>query len=362
MTVRGWREGRWGVPAIPSAHPELVEGWATAPLLPGAPDGFLTGGRPGATLPSPVFIGAARFKIRPVKPAQVIPVRSLVMVMAGAELGAAGDIFGPPGLAKAGGRGIRRRFRLPLPPSGAGGCGAIRLARPRNNVRLPVERPVRRLGQGSAHRNTPGRPLSQGFGANRRSGDCSPIGANQAVRLPAAGDEVNVGGSAYLESFNPLGAPLFLPGKLKNAVDADPGNAGFPFGQPALLGGDETAENAAFPVIDGIIPFVAVFAGRPGFGLGKSVGLVDAAVEGLAPVLRQGFQDGGRAILVGKGLPVGTVPGDRPALRRGCPPPPLRSLKGIGQGRLRLCVGTWLFLPDGVRGLGLLTSINPVAG
>ena len=118
---------------------------------------------------------------------------------------------------------------------------------------------------------------------------------------------------------------LFLPGKLKNAVDADAGDAGFPVGQVSLLGGDETAENAAFPGIDGIIPFVAVFAGRPSFRLAESVGLVDAAVEGLAPVFGQGFQDGGRAIRVGKGLPIGTVPRDGPGgLGRGCPPPPLR--------------------------------------
>ena len=263
--------------------------------------------------------------------------------MAGAELGAAGDIFGAPGLAKAGGGGGGQCFRLPLPPGGVRGHGAVRLVRLSNDVRLPVERPINRLSKSSAHRSKSGRPLSQGFGANPNPGDCSPIGANQAVRLPAAGDGVNVGGSANLESFNPLSPPLFLPGKLKDAVDADPGNAGFPVGQPALLGGDETAENAAFPEIDGVIPLVAVFAGGPGFGLGKGVGLVNAAVEGLAAIFGQGFQDGGRAVGVGKGLPIGTVPGDGPALRRGCPPPPLRSLKGIGQGRLLLCVGTWLF-------------------
>ena len=80
------------------------------------------------------------------------------------------------------------------------------------------------------------------------------------------------------------------------------------------MGGNETAENAAFPGIDGIIPLVAVFAGRPGFSLGKSVGLVNAAVEGLAPVLSQGFQDGRSPVGVGKGLPIGAVPGDRPGL------------------------------------------------
>ena len=108
--------------------------------------------------------------------------------------------------------------------------------------------------------------------------------------------------------------PPFLPRKLKNAVDADPGNAGFPLGQPALLRRDKAPENAAFPGIDGIVPLVAVFPRLPGFGLAKGIGLVNAAVEGLAPVFGQGFQDGGRPILVGKGLPVGTVPGDGPGL------------------------------------------------
>ena len=151
-------------------------------------------------------------------------------------------------------------------------------------------------------------------GSRRICGDVAPIRANQAESLPAAGDGVNVvGGSADLESFNPLNPPLF-PGKLKDAVDADPGNAGFPVGQITLLGGDETAELAAFPEIDGVIPFVAVFAGGPGFGLAESVGLVDAAVKGLAAVFGQGFQNGGRAVVMGKGLPVGTVPGDGPGL------------------------------------------------
>ena len=155
----------------------------------------------------------------------------------------------------------------------------------------------------------------------------APIGANQAARLPATGGVGIAGGVGDIESFNALNPPPFLPGKLKNAVDADPGNAGFPLGQPALLGGDETPELSPFAEIDGVIPLVAVFAGGPGFGLGKGVGLVDAAVKGLAPVFGQGFQDGSRAILVGKGLPVGTFPGDGPALRRGCPSPPIAVIK-----------------------------------
>ena len=135
---------------------------------------------------------------------------------------------------------------------------------------------------------------------------------------------------------------LFLPRKLKDAVDADAGNAGFPLGQPALLGGDKAPELAAFPEIDGVIPFIAVFAGGPGFGLAESIGLVNAAVKGFAPVFGQGFQDGGRPVGVGKGLPVGTVPGYRPG--RGCwIPPPLRKMLLARRWQPLHCVGTWLF-------------------
>ena len=116
--------------------------------------------------------------------------------------------------------------------------------------------------------------------------------------------------AANSNPFNPLNPPLFLPRELKDAVDADPGNAGFSVGQPTLLGSDKAAEIAALSEIDGIIPFIAVFAGGPGFGLGKGIGLVNAAVEGFAAIFGQGFQNGGRAVGVGKGLPIGTVPGD----------------------------------------------------
>ena len=127
--------------------------------------------------------------------------------------------------------------------------------------------------------------------------------------------------SGTLEAFDARYPPLLFLRKLKNAVDADPGNAGFPLGQPTLLGGDETAENAAFPEINGVIPFIAVFAGLPGFGLGKGVGLVDAAVEGFAAIFGQGLEDGGSPVGVGKGLPVGAVPGDAPGLSILIPPP-----------------------------------------
>ena len=177
----------------------------------------------------------------------------------------------------------------------------------------------------------------QGLGVSFVSGR-----GNVCLWADGAADQA-VGRCGKPEAFDTRPPFPFLPGKLKNAVNADPSDAGFPLGQPALLRGDKAAENAAFPGIDGVIPFIAVFPGRPGFGFGKGAGLVNAAIEGFTPVFGQGFQDGGRAVGVGKGLPVGTVPGDGPALRRGCPPPLLRSLKGIGRGRLRFCVGTWQF-------------------
>ena len=132
-----------------------------------------------------------------------------------------------------------------------------------------------------------------------------------------------VGRCGKPEAFDARPPFPFLPGKFKNAVDAYPSNPGFPLGQPALLGGDKAAENAPFSGIDGIVPLVAVFPGLPSFGFAKGVGLVNAAIEGFAAIFGQGFQDGGSAILMGKGLPIGAVPGDGPALRRGCPPPPI---------------------------------------
>ena len=162
----------------------------------------------------------------------------------------------------------------------------------------------------------------QGLGVSFVSGR-----SNIGLRADGAANQA-VGRCGQPEAFDTRPPFLFLPGKLKNAVDADPGNAGFPVGQPTLLGGDKAAENAAFPGIDGIIPLVAVFAGGPGFGLGKGVGLVNAAVEGFAAIFGQGFQDGGGAVGMGKGLPIGAVPGDSTGgLRRGCPPPPIAFIK-----------------------------------
>ncbi len=160
--------------------------------------------------------------------------------------------------------------------------------------------------------------LGKRFDTARCPGIVSPIRANQGAGLSSLPQIGHTGigsniAAADLKSFDPLNPPLF-PGKLKDAVDADPGNAGFPLGQPALLRRDETAELTPFPEIDGVIPLVAVFPGLPGFGFGKGIGLVDAAVEGFAAIFGQGFQNGGRAVGVGKGLPVGTIPGDGPGL------------------------------------------------
>ena len=207
----------------------------------------------------------------------------------------------------------------------------------------PALRPSFRLSQGRPVVPAVGLVAVE-LGTGKDLGRIGVIGrGNVGLRADGAADQA-VGCCGKPEAFDARPPFPFLPGKLKNAVNAYPGNAGFPLGQPALLRRDETAENAAFPGIDGVIPLVAVFAGGPSFRFAESIGLVNAAVEGLAPVFGQGFQDGGRAILVGKGLPVRTVPRDGPALRRGCPPPPsLRSLSDRGPGRLRFCVGTWQF-------------------
>ena len=271
-------------------------------------------------MPGLVLIVRTRFKILPVEPAQIIPVGTSVVVMAGAELPTAGDIPGAPGPASPGGSGGQ-----PFLPLGQAGNRGACIG---HNVRLPVERPDTTIPGDSAYRKMPGMALrDRGGSRRRRGGDGAPIRANQTANLPATrfGGYRELGGvSADLNPLNPLSPPPFLFRKLKDAVDADAGNPGFPVGQPALLGCQKAAENAAFPGIDGIVPLVAVFPGFPGFSLAESIGLVNAAVEGFAPVLGQGFQDGGRTVGVGKGLPVGAVPGDGTGLRRGCPPPPLR--------------------------------------
>ena len=177
------------------------------------------------------------------------------------------------------------------------------------------------IAQGTAMR--PGGGLGQGFPVERGRivDEQTPkikFGTGSASNSDTGGGAIGGadGAGGISGDFPPHGLfpPPFLLGKLKNAVDADPGNAGFSVRQPTLLGGDKAAELAPFPEIDRIVPFVAVFAGGPGFGFGKGVGLVNPAVEGLAPVFGQGFQDGRGAVGVGKGLPVGAVPGDSPGL------------------------------------------------
>ena len=217
-----------------------------------------------------------------------------------------------------------------------GGVNGAGIAAPpalRPRFRLRQGRPVVPAGGLAAVELAAGQGLGVSFVSGR---------GNIGLRADGAANQA-VGRCGKPEAFDTRPAFLFLPGKLKDAVDADSGNAGFPLGQPALLGGDETAENAAFPGIDGIVPLVAVFASFPSFGLAESIGLVNAAVEGFAPVFGQGFEDGDSPVGVGKGLPVGTVPGDSPGgLRRGCPPL-LRSLKGIGRWRLLCFARTWQF-------------------
>ena len=253
-----------------------------------------------------------------------------ILVVAAAESNI-GDRLPAPGPASVLGRGFR--YLLPFGDVGMPGSddGA---AATRQNLRFPVEHSI--IGIAAADLQAPGPALSRAQAAVSTAG-IAPTRASQGAGRMIALIRMRIRAIALGrdgEPLDPLSPPPFLPGKLKDAVDADAGNAGFPVGQPALLRRDETPELAPFPEIDGVVPLVAVFAGLPGFRLAESVGLVNAAVEGLAAIFGQGFQNGGRAVVMGKGLPVGAIPGDRPGLRSGCPPPLLHSLKGIGQGRL----------------------------
>ena len=236
-----------------------------------------------------------------VKPAQVVPLSpragSFAVVVAGAE-NRAGQPVAPFPASRAG--HFVRQFLpvvdavgLPIDARGAAGLSPVGSGGEVAELIIP----------GAYFR--PSLPRSRPRGAPSRTEQVAGVRGGTVAGLSNG----TVGLTADVKPLDPLNPPLF-PGKLKDAVNADPGNAGFSVGQPALLGGDETPELTAFPEIDGIIPLVAVFAGGPGFRLAKSVGLVDAAVEGLAPVFGQGFQDGGSPVSVGKGLPVGTVPGD----------------------------------------------------
>ena len=273
-----------------------------------------------------------------IKPAQVGPVIPIalagVVAVAGAEIRAAIHIPSPPSPAGVDRRGLRLggplgRGKEPR-ARGTGGRHSLPVISPyRPDAGSPVNLPI----GGNAFvgiRLSGGSLTGAGFGII--AGVIrAKVGANQGAGLailPRIRIRTIIRGrraAADGNPLDPLGAPPFLFGKLKDAIDADPGNAGFPISQPTLLRSDETAELTAFSEINGVIPLVAVLAGRPGFGLGKGVGLVDAAVKGFAPVFGQGLEDGGSPILVGKGLPVGTVPGDRPGLGRWIPPPPAKN-------------------------------------
>ena len=293
-------------------YPRILKPAEGRPLAAGAPDGFLAGGRPSPAFPGAVDINAEVSLVSVVKPAQAVPAIVAVItlyVVARAEIGAAGHIPGAPSPAS-----IGRRGRGPLQPELLRGRGS------------PSARPSRAATSAVISRyGLPLRPgKTGGINVERADVVASPVRASQSAGIPAILRIRAVALGRDDNPLDPLSPPPFLFRKLKDAVNADPGNPGFPVGQPALLGGDKAAENAAFPGIDGIVPFIAVFAGRPGFGFGKGIGLVKAAVEGLAPVFGQGFQNGDSPVGVGKGLPIGTVPGDGPGLRRGCPPPPSR--------------------------------------
>ena len=284
-----------------------------------------------------------------VKPAQIHPA---IVRMIGAGLAAIlvvaaaqshiGHRLPAPGPASVFGRG----FRYLLPLGGVGVPGSDDdAAVTRQNLRFPVEHPVIEIA--AAGLQAPGPALSRAQVAVRAAGK-APTRASQGAGRMIALIRMRIRAIALGrdgEPLDPLGAPPFLPGKLKDAVNTDPGNARFPLGQPALLRRQKAAELSPLSEIDGVIPFIAVAAGFPSFGLGKGVGLINAAVEGLAPVFGQGLEDSRGAVGVGKGLPIGAVPRDRPGLGSGCPPPLLRSLKGTGRGPLRFCGGTWQFPP-----------------
>ena len=203
----------------------------------------------------------------------------------------------------------------PAALAAANGGVALGQGRP-VNVRMPIRVVVRARGvcvdrgrSKTAHAGAalPGREIPAGF--------VRPAGA-----YPGAA------GNGEPLILNPPPPPLLLR-KLKNYGYRLAGNARLPLRQPALLRRDKAAERAVFPPIDRVIPLVAVFAGLPSFRLAKGVRLVNAAVKGLAPVLRQGFQDGGSPVGVGKGSPVGTVPRNGTGVGLCCPPPPSKRIR-----------------------------------
>ena len=250
-------------------------------------------------------------------------VAAAIVVVARAEICAAGYIPSPPSPTGVDRRGLRLggplgRGKEPR-ARGTGGRHSLPVISPyRPDAGSPVNLPVG--GSAFVGIRCSGGSLTEASVVGMAGVIRAKVGANQGaglailtrirIRAIIRGRRAAADGNPL----DPLSPPLLLPGKLKNAVDADPGNPRFPLGQPALLRSQKAAELAAFSEIDGVIPFIAVFAGLPGFGFAESVGLVNAAVEGFAPVFGQGFQDGGRAVVMGKDLPIGTVPGDGPGL------------------------------------------------
>ena len=320
---KGGKDGRGGRDAAPGFP------GGNYPLPPTAPDDFLASRAPSPALPGVVSV-ACPVGLLPQEIAQaravIIRGRAAVIAVAHPDLRAAGGV--PVALGPA--SPVRRRGRLLQPPLGFRLHYLVLVERkssaltyfPIQLLIVPVDMtvdsiiaPLRAGYLARPGRRIPGStpPSCITNGIYRLAAGELPR-AKDAEDLPAAGDGGNGELGGVGADVNPLdllaAPPLLLLGELKDGGDGLAGNARFAVGQPALLGGDKAAEGAAFPPIDGVIPLVAVFAGGPGFRLGKGVGLVDAAVEGLAPVLGQGFQNGGGTVGVGKGLLVGTVPRD----------------------------------------------------
>ena len=152
---------------------------------------------------------------------------------------------------------------------GAGGAGVSVLADGGIKLRLPDRKTLAEPGAGK--------------------GALSALVIVGAAGIAFAGlDEAGgVGGEVAADGYF-FAAAGFL-GELKDALAGDAGYAGFAVGEVAFLGGQKAAEAAVLAVIDGVVAFVAVFAGLPGFGFGEGVGLVDGAVEGFAAVGGEGL-------------------------------------------------------------------------
>ena len=179
--------------------------------------------------------------------------------MSRAESGAAGHILGPRArqawAAAASARVCQKsapgkvRQASCQPPIG-------RLPLSWSLAQLTSEIPITVVSDSSYRSPFPSRSKS---GAGLRIAGLPGIRIRASIRGQVAAADSN--------PLDPLGAPPLLPRKHKNAVDADPGNAGFSLGQPALLGGDKAAENAALSVIDGYRPVRCGLSRPPRFRL-----------------------------------------------------------------------------------------------